>query len=296
MPLSIPASDTELTPIRVGNPIRMSRMRSLFSMPGFAFGFLLFIVPLALVLYAAVFMETAPMNAALRMRPPSTGMVFGTDNVGRDLFTRVLLGGQVSIIIGITVAICATAIGLVFGLLAGFVRAADAVVMRVMDGLMAIPGILLAIALMSVAGSSMTNVILAITLTDIPSVVRLSRSMVLSLRDQTFVDAARMAGVPARRIVLRHLLPMIGGPLAVQATFICTSAIIAEALLSFIGAGTPPDQPSWGNIIAEGRAYFRIAPWIVLIPGGFIAATVLGINLMGDALRDVLDPRVGRPG
>ncbi|MCB2054670.1 MAG: ABC transporter permease [Geminicoccaceae bacterium] len=269
-------------------------IRALAARPGFLPGFVLFSVPLLAIILGALFLERAPMDNAIRLAPPSLAHPFGADNLGRDLFGHVLRGGQISLVIGICVAVLSTSIGLVLGLIAGFVRVADAILMRIMDGLMAIPGILLAIALMSVAGSGLFNVIVAITVADVPRVVRLVRSMVLSLREQTFVDAARMAGNGTGRIVFRHLLPATLGPLAVQATFICTSAIITEAYLSFIGAGTPPDTPSWGNIIAEGRIYFRSAPWIVLIPGFLIAATVLGINLMGDALRDALDPKVAK--
>lgn len=262
--------------------------------PGFLFGFLLFIAPVTAILLGWIFLDSGGMDSSIRLSPPSWEHPFGADNVGRDLFAHVLRGGRVSLFIGITVAILSTLIGLALGLLAGFIRVVDGIIMRIMDGLMAIPGILLAVALMSIAGSGLFNVIIAITVTDIPRVVRLVRSMVLSLREQLFVDSARMAGASTGRIVFRHLLPMTLGPVAVQATFICTSAIITEAYLSFIGAGTPPDLPSWGNIIAEGRIYFRSAPWIVLIPGFLIAATVLGINLMGDALRDALDPKVAK--
>lgn len=267
---------------------------AIFTRPGFRPGLVLFSLPLLGILLGALVLAPAGMDGAIRLTAPSWAHPFGTDNLGRDLFAHVLRGGQVSLAIGIAVAVLSTAIGLVLGLLAGFVRVVDAVLMRIMDGIMAIPGILLAIALMSVAGAGLVNVIVAITIADVPRVVRLVRAMVLSLREQTFVDAARIAGNRTGRIVFRHLLPMTLGPLAVQATFICTSAIITEAYLSFIGAGTPPDMPSWGNIIAENRIYFRGAPWSVLIPGCFIAATVLGINLMGDALRDALDPRVAK--
>jgi peptide/nickel transport system permease protein len=263
----------------------------LWRRPGFVIGFILFVVPLFAVVIGSILLPPGGMDSSIRLTPPSWDHPFGADNVGRDLFGQVLRGGRISLLIGISVAALSTLIGLAIGLLAGFFRLADGAIMRVMDGLMAIPGILLAIALMSIAGAGVVNVIIAITISEVPRVVRLVRSMVLSLRDQIFVDAARVAGCRTQRIIFRHILPMTLGPLAVQATFICTSAIITEAYLSFIGAGTPPDLPSWGNIIAEGRIYFRNAPWIVLIPGGLIATTVLGINLMGDALRDVLDHR-----
>lgn len=259
---------------------------------GFRLGLTLILAPLVLIVVGAILFDHGiALDGRARLLAPSLDHPFGTDNVGRDLFERVLLGGQISLAVGVAVSVLATTIGLFLGLIAGFLRPLDAVIMRVTDGLLAIPGLLLAIALVAVAGSSLGNVIFAITITSIPGVTRLVRSIVLSLRDQTFVDAARMAGNGTLRIVFRHLLPITLGPLVVQATFICTAAIITEAYLSFIGAGTPPDMASWGNIIAEGRNYFRIAPWIVLIPSAFIAVTVLGINLIGDALRDALDPR-----
>ncbi|WP_439578978.1 ABC transporter permease [Elioraea sp.] len=250
-------------------------------------------VPVGLTLLSLVVTlgSVTEMSAARRLMPPGSGLVFGADALGRDLLARVAEGGQTSLAIGVLVGVIAAAGGLVLGLIAGYLRLVDAVLMRVMDGLMAIPGILLAIAFMSIVGASIVNVVVALGLTSLPNVVRLVRAMVLSLREQPFVEAAIAAGNGTPRIIFRHLLPQTLGPLAVQATFICTSAIIAEAYLSFIGVGTPPEIPSWGNVIADGRTHFRLAPWIVLIPGAFVAATVLAINLIGDALRDALDPR-----
>lgn len=229
-----------------------------------------------------------------RRQPPSMAHILGTDAVGRDMWSRTIHGGRVSLVIGLVVAFLATGIGLVIGLISGYNRVADAILMRVMDGLMSIPAILLAIALMAVARASIITVIVAITIVELPRVVRLVRSVVLSLREQAFVEAAVVVGSRFPKILFRHILPNTLAPLTVQATYICAAAIIIESLLSFLGAGTPPEIPSWGNIMAEGRSYFQLAPWIILVPGIFLAVTVLAINLLGDGLRDMLDPRIAR--
>jgi peptide/nickel transport system permease protein len=234
------------------------------------------------------------INVIERLRAPAEAHPFGTDMMGRSVFSRTIYGGRISLVVGLTVALLATAIGLVIGLLAGYLNWFDTVVMRVMDGLMAIPAILLAIALMALAGSSIRNIIIAITVPEIPRVTRLVRGIVLSVREQPFVEAAVAAGTRSGRIVRRHILPMTTTPLIVQATYICASAIISEAYLSFLGAGTPPEIPSWGNIVAEGRAFFTVAPWVVLLPSAFLALTVLAVNVLGDGLRDTLDPRMAR--
>lgn len=234
------------------------------------------------------------MEPLSRRQPPSVDHILGTDAVGRDMWSRTIHGGRVSLVIGIVVAVLATSIGLVIGLVSGYNRIADAILMRVMDGLMSIPAILLAIALMAVARASITTVIVAITIVELPRVVRLVRSVVLSLREQPYVEAAVIVGSRFPKILFRHILPNTIAPLTVQATYICAAAIIIESLLSFLGAGTPPEIPSWGNIMAEGRSYFQLAPWIILVPGIFLAVTVLAINLLGDGLRDMLDPRIAR--
>jgi peptide/nickel transport system permease protein len=229
-----------------------------------------------------------------RLQGPSDAHWFGTDMMGRSIYSRVIYGGRVSLIVGLSVAFAATAIGLVIGLLAGYVNWFDAIIMRVMDGLMAIPSVLLAIALMTLAGSSIRNIIIAITIPEIPRVTRLVRGMVLSVREQPFVEAAIASGTKTVRLVRRHILPQTITPLIVQATYITASAIISEAYLSFLGAGTPPEIPSWGNIVAEGRAFFTVAPWVVLFPSVLLALTVLSVNILGDGLRDTLDPRMAR--
>lgn len=229
-----------------------------------------------------------------RLNPPSSEALFGTDMYGRDLFSRVLHGGQVSLVVGLSVAALATSIGLFIGLISGFIRSVDAVIMRLMDALMSIPSILLAIALVALWGSSVQNVILALTIPEVPRVVRLVRSVVLMLRDQLYVQAAIACGTSTPRILVRHILPNTIPPLIVQATYICAQAVIFEAYLSFVGAGTPPEIPSWGNIMAEGRMFFFQTAGIILYPGAFLALTVFAINTFGDGLRDALDPRMQR--
>jgi len=231
---------------------------------------------------------------AKRLKQPSGEFWFGSDMMGRDVYSRVVYGSRVSLAIGIAVALASTLVGLAIGLVTGFVRWLDAVVMRVMDGLMSIPPVLLAIALMALTRASMENVILAITLAETPRVVRLVRSLVLTLRDEPYVLAAVAAGTSLPRILWRHILPNIVAPLLVQATYVCGSAMITEAILSFIGAGTPPNIPSWGNIMAEARSLFQIAGYLILFPGICLSLTVLAVNLLGDGLRDALDPRLAR--
>jgi peptide/nickel transport system permease protein len=229
-----------------------------------------------------------------RTRPPSAANWFGTDMLGRDLYSRVLYGGRVSLLVGLSVATIASLSGLVIGLSAGFLPRVDQVVMRVMDGLMSIPPILLAISLMALTRGSVGNVILAVTVAEVPRVSRLVRGVVLSLRGQPYVDAAVAAGTGTPTIIVRHILPNAIAPLIVQATYICASAMIVEAILSFIGAGTPPIIPSWGNIMSEARALWQIRPHIVVFPAVFLSITVLSVNLLGDGLRDALDPRAAK--
>jgi len=229
-----------------------------------------------------------------RLRFPSERYWFGTDAYGRDVYSRTLYGARISLTVGLGVAILSTAIGLAIGLVTGFSRITDTIVMRIMDGLMSIPPVLLAIALMALTKASVENVVIAITISEVPRVARLVRGVVLSLREQPFVEAAVAAGTPFFRTLWRHILPNTVAPILVQATYICASAMITEAVLSFIGAGTPPQIPSWGNIMAEGRSYFQIKPYLIIFPGIFLSLTVLAVNLVGDGLRDALDPRLAR--
>ena len=260
-------------------------------------------VGVALLLLIVVCSVTAPwlgtvdpisIDPSHRLRDLSAEHWFGTDRFGRDLYSRVMYGGRVSLIVGVSVAALSTVIGLAIGLVSGYLRAVDAVVMRAMDGMMAIPAIMLAIALIALSKASIMIVIAAVTLPEVPRVVRLVRSIVLTLREQPYIEAATAIGTSVPRILVRHLLPNALPPLIVQATYICASAVLIEAALSFLGAGTPPEIPSWGNIMSEGRTYFQLKPGMVLLPGFFLAVTVLSINLVGDGLRDMLDPRLAR--
>lgn len=226
-----------------------------------------------------------------RLKAPSAEHVFGTDAFGRDVAARVLHGGRISLLMGTVVATLAIAVGTFIGLLSGYFRLLDQILMRIMDGLMVIPGILLAIALVAITGASVGTLIIAITIPEIPRVARLVRGIVLGLREEAYVEAAIGLGTPVAKILWRHILPNTFGPLIVQGTYVAASAVITEAALSFLGAGLSTDIPTWGNIIAEGRMYFRIAPWMIAFPGLFLALMVLSINLLGDGLRDVLDPK-----
>jgi peptide/nickel transport system permease protein len=236
-------------------------------------------------------MDPQALHPIARLHPPSAEQWFGTDQFGRDIYSRTLYGGRISLLVGAVVSAASVLLGVTIGLVGGYHRRADAVVMRVMDGLMAIPAILLALALMALMRASVGNVIIALTVPEIPRVVRLVRASVLSLREQTMVEGARAIGARTPRILLRYILPALVAPLIVQGTAICASAILFEAYLSFLGAGTPPIIPSWGNIMAEGRAYVQRAFWIILFPGTFLAMTVLAVNLVGDGLRDLLKVR-----
>ena len=252
---------------------------------------------MALVALLAPWLGTVDPTAlapAKRTREPGAEFWFGSDGFGRDIYSRVLYGARVSLLVGFAVAVLASLIGLAIGMVSGYVRFVDGLIMRIMDGMMSIPPILLAIALMALTRASVENVIMAITLAEIPRVSRLVRGVVLTLREQPYVDAAIAAGTSTPRIILRHILPNTIAPLTVQATYICGSAMIIESILSFIGAGTPPIIPSWGNIMADGRTLWQVKPYIIFFPAIFLSVTVLAVNLLGDGLRDALDPRMAK--
>ena len=255
---------------------------------------------LAVFLFIAVFapllftVDPTAIAPARRTRVPSAQFWFGSDMLGRDIYSRVLYGTRISLAVGFSVAILSSVIGLFIGLVSGFTRWVDAIVMRVMDGLMSIPSILLAIALMALTRGDWKNVVVAITVAEVPRVARLVRGVVLTLREQPYVEAAVASGTRVPKIIWKHILPNTLAPIIVQATFICASAMITEAILSFIGAGTPPTIPSWGNIMAEGRALWQVKPFIVFFPALFLSLTVFAVNLLGDGLRDALDPRLAK--
>ena len=254
------------------------------------------LVLISVLTLIAPFVTSDPLSIdpILRLKRPSAEYWFGTDHLGRDIFSRTLHGGRISLIVGLGVAVFATLAGLLIGLISGYSRPVDAVMMRIMDGLMAIPEILLAITLVAITGASIQNVIVAITIPEIPRVARLVRSVVLMIREEPYVEAAISVGTGIRKMLFRHILPNTVAPLLVQATYVFAAAVITEALLGFIGAGTPPEIPSWGNIMAEGRSYFQLAPYIIFFPGIFLTLSVLAINILGDGLRDMLDPRLAR--
>jgi peptide/nickel transport system permease protein len=284
--LTLPAEPARQTPVR----------RYVRRHPTIVVGGALLLAMMAMAVFAPYLGTSDPqaLSPIKRLRWPSDVYWFGTDMLGRDVYSRTVYGARVSLIVGISVALFSTGLGLAIGVIAGFTRWVDAIVMRIMDGLMSIPEVLIAIALMALTRASMGNVIFAITVAQVPRVTRLVRGIVLTLREQPYVEAAIASGTGFLRILWRHIVPNTLPPLLVQGTFITASAMITEAILSFIGAGTPPNIPSWGNIMAEGRSLFQVAYYIVLFPGIMLSVTVLAINLLGDGLRDALDPRLAR--
>ncbi len=278
-------------PVRHGGMWRYVRRH-----PTIVIGGVLLLIMTAMAVFAPWLGTVDPqaLSPIRRLKWPSATYWFGTDMLGRDVYSRTIYGARVSLIVGLSVALLSSGLGLAIGVVAGFTRWVDAIVMRIMDGLMSIPPVLIAIALMALTRASLQNVIFAITVADIPRVTRLVRGIVLTLREQPYVEAAVASGTPFLLILWRHIVPNALPPLLVQGTFSAASAMITEAILSFIGAGTPPNIPSWGNIMAEGRSLFQVAYYIVLFPGLMLSLTVLAMNLLGDGLRDALDPRLAR--
>ena len=290
------ASLTKSGPLSLSQSLRQFRRSTVARYPLAALGAVLLFFICGAALFAGVMGTIDPTAIAPsnRLKPPTNANWLGTDQFGRDVWSRFVYGARVSLIVGLFVATFSIGLGLVIGMVAGYIRWLDAIVMRVMDGLMAIPGILLAIALVSLSGASITTVIVAIMIPEIPRVVRLVRAVVLSVREEPYVESAISIGTPLPLILYRHVLPNCIPPLIVQATYICASAMLTEAILSFLGAGTPPAIPSWGNMIAEGRIFFQIAPWNILWPGVALSLTILAVNVLGDGLRDKLDPKIAK--
>ena len=270
--------------------------RALRKNPNMAFGFAILLVLAFVTVFAGQIDRYDPFDLEPRdrLQSPSTTHFFGTDNVGRDVFSRTIHGGRISLWVGFAVTVLSVSAGMLIGLVSGYTRGADMVIQRFMDAIMSFPTLLLALALIAMLGSSVTNVIIVITIVDTPRMVRLVRAQVLSLREQQYVDAARAIGAPTPRILLLHIAPNTFAPVMVQATFIFAGAILVEAGLSFLGLGIPPDQPSWGNILALGRNFLQRAVWVSFFPGLILTFTVLAINLVGDGLRDALDPKLAR--
>ena len=274
----------------------ISMRRALVKNPNMALGFGILVVISFFTVFAGSIDRYDPMelNPIDRLQAPGAMHWFGTDTTGRDIYSRTLHGGRVSLLVGFTVAVMTVGAGMIIGLVSGYDRKADMVIQRFMDALMSFPTLLLALALIAMLGSSVTNVIIVITVVDTPRMVRIVRSQVLSLREFQFVEAARAIGAPTWRVLLQHIAPNTFAPVIVQATFVFASAVLVEAGLSFLGLGIPPDQPSWGNILALGRTFLQTAVWVAFFPGLILTITVLAINLVGDGLRDALDPKLAR--
>ena len=291
---------TVLSPtVPIAPPASAGRGRRLLAFCGrhrlLAFSVAVFVLLVLVALLAPYLLgDPRALNPVQRLRPPSAEHWFGTDHLGRSVFVRTVYGTRVSLAVGVAVAIATTGVGVAIGLVAGFLKRWDSVLMRVMDAVMAIPGVLLAIALMSLFGADLRTVIVAISIPEIPRMARLVRGLTLSVRAQPYIQAAITNGARLPRLLLRHVLPNVAAAVLVQATYVFASAMILEAVLSFLGAGTPPDIPSWGNMLAEGRAYLQRAPWILAFPGMCLALLVLLVNVSGDAARDLLDPRLTR--
>jgi peptide/nickel transport system permease protein len=297
-----PESDSAIKP--------RSALRRALREPTVVFGLVVLSIVIIIGLLAPYLgtVDPAAINPAARNRLPGAEFTIrtetgeritqlarlGTDSLGRDVYSRVIYGARVSIIVGFSVAIISVFIGVILGILSGYFRWLDPIIMRIMDGLMAIPGILLAIALVSLFRSGVPAVIAAITVPEIPRVVRLVRSIVLGVREEPYIEAAITLGTPTLPLLWRHVMPNAIAPLLVQGTFICASAILLEAVLSFLGIGIPPETPTWGNIMAEGRQVFRLFPHNILYPGIILGATILAVNVLGDGLRDTLDPKMAR--
>lgn len=284
---ALPDPTLRITPRRLGRNLLRSN-------PIIAIAAICLAVIVLMAIFAPLISPHDPqlLAPAQRLKPASAEYPLGTDAFGRDVLSRIIYGGRISLLIGLGSAVFSVAIGLLIGLVSGFFKWVDAIMMRVMDGLMAIPGILLAIAVVSLSGASLTTVLIAITIPEVPRVARLVRSVVLSAREEPYVEAAISVGSSLPKIMWRHLVPNTIAPLIVQGTYVCASAILVEAILSFLGCGISPEIPTWGNIMAEGRAFFQIKPSLIFWPGLLLSIAILSVNLIGDAARDALDPRM----
>ncbi|MER9026576.1 ABC transporter permease [Mesorhizobium sp. M0815] len=288
--ISAPVEAVPIGGLQLSDVPRLARRHPLVLLGGGLLA-LLIILALAAPLYVG---DPVNMDPFKRLLPPSAHMWFGSDNLGRDVFARTIFGARISLMVGLTSAACAALAGLLIGVVAGYSRSFDNVVMRVMDGLMSIPTILLAIALISLTGPGIGILIVAIAIPETPAVARLVRSVVLGVRDRPYVEAALCGGARLPKVLWRHILPSTIPPLMVQGANVCASAILTEAGLSFLGVGVPPEIPSWGNMISSSRLYLSIAPLTIFAPGICLAVTVLAVNLLGDGLRDLFDPRAKR--
>lgn len=292
-PLRLAALEAGELPPAERSPLAVALTQGLNSVPvALSLGVLALISAAALLAPLLWTADPIAINPAARLRSVSAEHWLGTDAFGRDVYSRVIFGARISLLIGLGVTLIAVVFGMIIGIAAGYFRTLDAIIMRFMDGIMAIPGILLAIALVTLSGASVLTVIVAISVPEIPRVVRLVRSVILGVRGEPYVEAAVALGTPSLRLLMRHMVPNTIPPLIVQGTFIFASAMLAEAAMSFLGVGLPPETPSWGNVMAEGRAYFQLLPGLILYPGIVLALTILAINILGDALRDSLDPRM----
>ncbi|MBN8959854.1 MAG: ABC transporter permease [Rhizobiales bacterium] len=284
---ALPDPSLRITPRRLGRNLLRSN-------PIIAIAVICLAVIVLMAIFAPLISPHDPqlLAPAQRLKPASAEYPLGTDAYGRDVLSRIFYGGRVSLLIGLGSAVFSVAIGLFIGLVSGFFKWVDAIMMRIMDGLMAIPGILLAIAVVSLSGASLMTVLIAITIPEVPRVARLVRSVVLTAREEPYVEAAISVGSSLPKIMWRHLVPNTVAPLIVQGTYVCASAILTEAILSFLGCGISPEIPTWGNIMAEGRAFFQIKPSLIFWPGLMLSIAILSVNLIGDAARDALDPRM----
>ena len=295
--------DQALSPVATNPPlsVRLSRYRTvtwrvLSKNPNMLGGLIVLSVMIAISALAGFIDRIDPyqLDPMVRLQSMSADHWFGTDNAGRDIYSRTVHGGRISLVVGFLVAFTVSLVGAAIGLTVGYFRRVDEVVMRFMDGVMAFPSLLLALALIAALGASFINIIIVISVVDTPRMVRVVRGSVLSVREMDFVTAAGALGAKAPRVMGLHILPNILAPVIIQATFVFASAMLTEAALSFLGAGINPETPTWGNIIGQGRTFFQRAIWIMIFPGVFLSLTVLSINLVGDGLRDALDPKLRR--